>query len=197
MASSHGYGLRGGISRKYFPESWKICRFSASALRAVRKKRHPEMPFARSRPGSRPSGGFVARLAFDHQMTPPSPGPLIGPSALPRPSASARLSGTPSAALRPKASHRAGLRKGKLRVGRRALPPSPPGIRKGGSLSRLPPFSHILSIPPMPSGEYTSGMMPSASPPTGAAPPSGRTLTCFTTDVSGGRASHSFHQRRA
>ena len=57
-------------SRKYFPASWKICRFSASALRAVRKKRHPEMPFSRSRPGLRPSGGFVARLAFDHQMTP-------------------------------------------------------------------------------------------------------------------------------
>jgi len=57
-------------SRKYFPESWISCRFSASALRAVRKKRHPEMPFARSRPGIRPSGGFVAHLAFDHQMTP-------------------------------------------------------------------------------------------------------------------------------
>ena len=45
-------------------------RKSASALCAVRKERHPEMPFARSRPGSRPSGGFVAHLAFDHQMTP-------------------------------------------------------------------------------------------------------------------------------
>ena len=28
------------------------------------------MPLARSRPGIRPSGGFVAHLAFDHQMTP-------------------------------------------------------------------------------------------------------------------------------
>ena len=36
----------------------------------MRKKRHPEMPCARSRPGIRPSGGFVAHLAFDHQMTP-------------------------------------------------------------------------------------------------------------------------------
>ena len=59
-----------GILRKYFPESWISCRKSASALRAVRKERHPEMPLARSRPGSRPSGGFVAHLAFDHQMTP-------------------------------------------------------------------------------------------------------------------------------
>ena len=41
-----------------------------SALRAVRKERHPEMPCARSRPGIRPSGGFVAYLAVDHQMTP-------------------------------------------------------------------------------------------------------------------------------
>ena len=57
-------------SRKYFPESWKICRFSASALRAVRKERHPAQSFARSRPGLRPSGGFVAHLAIDHQMTP-------------------------------------------------------------------------------------------------------------------------------
>ena len=62
------------------------------------------MPCARSRPGIRPSGGFVAYLAVDHQMTPPLLGPLTGPSALPRTSASARLSGTPAAALRPKAS---------------------------------------------------------------------------------------------
>ena len=57
-------------SRKYFPESWISCRKSASALRAVRKKRHPAQSFARSRPGIRPSGGFVAHLAIDHQMTP-------------------------------------------------------------------------------------------------------------------------------
>ena len=41
-----------------------------AALRAVRKERHPEMPCARSRPGLRPSGGFVAYLAVVHQMTP-------------------------------------------------------------------------------------------------------------------------------
>ena len=70
MASSHGYGLREVVFKEIFPESWISCRKSASALRAVRKKRHPEMPFARSRPGIRPSGGFVAHLAFDHQMTP-------------------------------------------------------------------------------------------------------------------------------
>ena len=29
LASNHGYGLRKWCSRKYFPESWKICRFSA------------------------------------------------------------------------------------------------------------------------------------------------------------------------
>ena len=57
-------------SRKYFPESWISCRKSASALRAMRKERHPAQSFARSRPGSRPSGGLVAHLAFDHQMTP-------------------------------------------------------------------------------------------------------------------------------
>ena len=34
------------FSRKYVPESWKTCRFSAAALRAVRSKRHPSMPFA-------------------------------------------------------------------------------------------------------------------------------------------------------
>ena len=72
-----------------------------SALRAVRKERHPEMSCARSRPGLRPSGGFVAYLAVDRQMTPTSPGPLIGPAALPRPSASARLSGSASRTLRP------------------------------------------------------------------------------------------------
>jgi len=77
LASNHGYGLRGGISRKYFPESWKTCRFSAfPRIRAGEEERHPEMPFARSRPGIRPSGGFVAHLAIDHQMTPPSHGPL-------------------------------------------------------------------------------------------------------------------------
>ena len=62
-----------------------------SALRAVRKKRHPEMPCARSRPGLRPSGGFVAYLAVDHQMTPTlftglfalrAPAPLTGGSAV-------------------------------------------------------------------------------------------------------------------
>ena len=60
-------------------------------LRAVRKKRHPEMPCARSRPGLRPSGGFVAYLAVDHQMTPTlftglfalrAPAPLTGGSAV-------------------------------------------------------------------------------------------------------------------
>jgi len=70
LASSHGYGLREVVFKEIFPESWISCRKSASALRAVRKKRHPAQSFARSRPGSRPSGGFVAHLAFDHQMTP-------------------------------------------------------------------------------------------------------------------------------
>ena len=62
-----------------------------AALRAVRKERHPETPCARSRPGLRPSGGFVAYLAVDHQMTPTlfaglfalrAPAPLTGGSAV-------------------------------------------------------------------------------------------------------------------
>ena len=62
-----------------------------SALRAVRKERHPEMPCARSRPGLRPSGGFVAYLAVVRQMTPTlftglfalrAPAPLTGGSAV-------------------------------------------------------------------------------------------------------------------
>ena len=47
-------------------------------------------------------------LAYDHQMTPPWFRPLFRAYALSRPSLAERLSGTPSAALRPKASH--GLR---------------------------------------------------------------------------------------
>ena len=86
-------------SRKYFPESWKICRFSALAAEVGRVGRRGLPPWQvdlrptapgtgclgfsaenplpdqslvplKSRPGSRPSGGFVAHLAFDHQMTP-------------------------------------------------------------------------------------------------------------------------------
>ena len=44
------------ISRKYIPESWKTCRFSAAALRAVRSKRHPSMPFAWGRRAPRSFG---------------------------------------------------------------------------------------------------------------------------------------------
>ena len=59
-----------GVQGNMFQSLGKSADFPLSALRAVRKERHPEMPFARSRPGLRPSGGFVAHLAFDHQMTP-------------------------------------------------------------------------------------------------------------------------------
>ena len=121
-------------SRKYFPESWKICRFSASrAFARVRKKRHPEMPFARSRPGIRPSGGFVASLCVDHQMTPPlfaGAFRAFGPCA---PLTSARLSGTPAAALRPKASRRAGIGNELFSFEKSAAYPS-------GSLGRWPSF---------------------------------------------------------
>ena len=44
------------FSRKYVPESWKTCRFSAAALRAVRSKRHPSMPFAWGRRAPRSFG---------------------------------------------------------------------------------------------------------------------------------------------
>jgi len=90
------------------------------ALRAVRKQRHPEMPCARSRPGLRPSGGFVAYLAVDHQMTPTLFAELFGPAALPPRSLADRLSGSASRPLRPKAPRRAGLREVVAPVGRRA-----------------------------------------------------------------------------
>ena len=61
-----GSGVQGNI----FQRLGKSADFPLFALRAVRKKRHPAQSFARSRPGLRPSGGFVAHLAFDHQMTP-------------------------------------------------------------------------------------------------------------------------------
>ena len=60
----------GAFQGNIFQSLGKSADFPLSALRAVRKKRHPAQSFARSRPGLRPSGGFVAHLAFDHQMTP-------------------------------------------------------------------------------------------------------------------------------
>ena len=53
---------------------------------------------------------FRSSASDDHQMTPTWFRPLLRACALSRPSLAERLSGTPSAALRPKASHCAGLR---------------------------------------------------------------------------------------
>ncbi len=120
------------FSRKYVPESWKTCRFSAAALRAVRSKRHPSMSLSllsmsvrsaftsfRIPNGHGPAGrlrsalGAVAlrapsapcaHFAVDRQMTPPSHAVLLGPAALSPRLASARLSGSASRPLRPKAS---------------------------------------------------------------------------------------------
>ena len=62
------------------------------------------MPFAWSVRAFGPLNAPCAHLAVDRQMTPPSHAVLFGPSALTLRLASDRLSGTPSAALRPKAS---------------------------------------------------------------------------------------------
>jgi len=54
-------------SRKYFPESWKTCRKSASALRAVRKERHPAQSFAQEPP--EPCGSPGVSFASLRQLT--------------------------------------------------------------------------------------------------------------------------------
>ena len=92
------------ISRKYVPESWKTCRFSAAALRAVRSKRHPSMPFAWSVRAFGPLNAPCAHLAVDRQMTPALFAVLLGPLALSPRSLADRLSGSASRPLRPKAS---------------------------------------------------------------------------------------------
>ena len=92
------------FSRKYVPASWKTCWFSAAALRAVRSKRHPSMPFAWSVRASGPFNAPCAHLAVDRQMSPALFAVLLGPLALPPRSLADRLSGSASRPLRPKAS---------------------------------------------------------------------------------------------
>ena len=62
------------------------------------------MPFALSVRASGPFNAPCAHLAVDRQMTPPSHAVLLGPLALSPRLASARLSGSASRPLRPKAS---------------------------------------------------------------------------------------------
>ena len=80
--------------------SWIFCRKSAP---------RPEPRFAQEPPGLAPfSRLFRFSASVDHQMTPALFRPLFRAVALSRPSLADWLSGTPSAALRPKAS--SGLR---------------------------------------------------------------------------------------
>ena len=95
--TAHGTGCLGFPSRKSAPR--------------------PEPRSALEPPGLAPFRRlFRFSASVDRQMTPPSHGPLFRAYALSRPSLADRLSGTPAAALRPKASRRAGLREGRARV---------------------------------------------------------------------------------
>jgi len=121
-------------SRKYFPESWKICRFSALGGRgwarwawrvaAVKccplpdSSRHgmswkicrfsaprPEPRSAQEPPGHSPFRRlFRFSASVDHQMTPALFAGAFRAGALSPRSLADWLSGTPAAALRPKAS---------------------------------------------------------------------------------------------
>ena len=86
--------------------SWKICRFSAP---------RPEPRSAQEPRGLAPfSRLFRFSASVDHQMTPALFAGAFRAGALPPRSLADWLSGTPAAALRPKASRRAGLRGGEV-----------------------------------------------------------------------------------
>ena len=113
LASSHGYGLRWGIKGNDFQSLGKSADFPLSrAFARVRKKGILE---CRSLEAARAFALLAAlslHLANDHQMTPPllaGAFRAFGPFA---PLTAARLSGTASRALRPKASHRTKLQGG-------------------------------------------------------------------------------------
>ena len=133
-----GAAFQGNI----FQSLGKSADFPLSALRAVRKERHPEMPCARSRPGLRPSGGFVAYLAVVHQMTPTLFRPLFRASRSRglhwRTGCRARLR-RPSD-LKHHAASREGCGAGSS-VGQRAL-----RTRGASDEGRLTPFSSLISL---------------------------------------------------
>jgi hypothetical protein len=111
LASNQAYGLRWGIKGNDF----QSLGFSAEnplsrAFARVRKKGILECRSLKAARAFALLAALSLHLAYDHQMTPPlfaGAFRAFGPFA---PLTSARLSGTPSAALRPKASRRAGLR---------------------------------------------------------------------------------------
>ena len=109
LASSQAYGLRWGIKGNDF----QSLGFSAEnplsrAFARVRKKGNVRCRSLQAARAFALPAALSLHLANDHQMTPPlfaGAFRAFGPFA---PLTSARLSGTPSAALRPKASR--GLR---------------------------------------------------------------------------------------
>ena len=110
LASSHGYGLRWGIKGNDFQSLGKSADFPLSrAFARVRKKGILECRLLEAARAFALLAALSLHLAYDHQMTPPlfaGAFRAFGPFA---PLTAARLSGTPAAALRPKASRRAGL----------------------------------------------------------------------------------------
>ena len=78
LASSHGYGLRGGIKGNDFQSLGKSADFPLSrAFARVRKKGILACRLLQAARAFALLAALSLHLAFDHQMTPPSPGPLI------------------------------------------------------------------------------------------------------------------------
>ena len=109
LASNQAYGLRWGIKGNDFQSLGKSADFPLSrAFARVRKKGILKCRLLQAARAFALPAALSLHLANDHQMTPPlfaGAFRAFGPFA---PLTSARLSGTPSAALRPKASR--GLR---------------------------------------------------------------------------------------
>ena len=123
---------------------WKICRFSAA---------RPEPRSTQEPPGLAPFWRlFRFSASVDHQMTPALFRPLFRAYALSRPSLADWLSGIASRALRPKASHRAGLRLGD--VERCPLAGKYPPIPLGKGRLTKKPFERR---PPSLSGSFKRG----------------------------------------
>ena len=112
--------------------SWIFCRKSAA---------RPEPRSALEPPGLAPFRRlFRFSASVDHQMTPALFRPLFRACALSRPSLADWLSGTPSAALRPKASHGAGLRERVIFLREmRRLPSQGASDQGSGGLPLIPP----------------------------------------------------------
>jgi len=131
--------------------SWKICRFSAP---------RPEPRSAQEPPGHSPFRRlFRFSASVDHQMTPALFAGAFRAVALSPRSLADRLSGTPSAALRPKASRGAGLRGGDGGL-RAELRLAPLELRAEG---RLPSCSAGLRFPSL-QGTLSAALLSPFSP---------------------------------